>query len=244
MRVSSGMDDPPQGPPTIGFLHTARAHVDTFRRLVEDEAPGVASVAVVDDGALARARLDGPDHPEVQGRIATGLAGLEAAGAHVVVCTCSTIGNEAERLGARSVLPTFRVDRPMAEAAVAAGPRIAVLATLESTLRPTTDLLRSVAGERGAVVAITQHLVAGAWERYEAGDIPAFLEAVAGACAALDTTGVDAVVLAQASMAGAAGRVALDVPVLTSPRPAVRAAAAAARAACSGPAAAPAAGRR
>lgn len=69
-------------------------------------------------------------------------------------------------------------------------------------------------------------LVEGAWERFVAGDQDGFLDLVA---AAADTVGdADVIVLAQGSMAGAAERTTTAVPVLSSPRPGLAAAVAAA----------------
>ncbi len=46
----------------------------------------------------------------------------------VIVCTCSTIGGEAERLAAADGIVFVRVDRPMAERAIAIGGRIGMAA--------------------------------------------------------------------------------------------------------------------
>lgn len=215
--------------PTIGFLHTSDVHTAVFEALVAEVAATTAAplavVSAVDTELLAVARRLGPEHPDVVAGLAARLAALGDAGADVVVCTCSTIGGSAESVGAALGTRTVRVDRPMAELAVATGGRIVVLAALESTLAPTRALLASVAADRGADVEIDLRLVEGAWERFEAGDSDGYLDAVAGEIAtAADQA--DVVVLAQASMADATGRVesgTTDVPVLSSPRPAVEA---------------------
>ncbi|MFD9164539.1 hypothetical protein ACFVZ8_21550, partial [Streptomyces sp. NPDC059558] len=66
-------------------------------------------------------------------------------------------------------------------------------------------------------VSIRTHVVAGAWERFEAGDTAGYLARVAEAAGSV--TGADVIVLAQASMAGAADLVTGPVPVLSSPAP-------------------------
>lgn len=112
----------------------------------------------------------------------------------------------------------LRVDRAMAERAVATGPRIGVAAALESTLGPTEDLLRQVADEAGTPVELRRILCTEAWPLFEAGDRAGFSAAVADAVRA-GAAGCDVVVLAQASMAGAADRLGdLPIPVLSSPR--------------------------
>jgi hypothetical protein len=155
--------------------------------------------------------------------IAAALDKLELAGASTIVCTCSTIGGEAERLGAQRKIGVARVDRAMAEAAIAAGTRIAVVAALESTFDPTRRLLESVASSRGVSADITTVLCEGAWDAFEAGEHDRYLRAVATTCASLDGS-YDVIVLAQASMADAALLLDGSTTTLSSPVLAVEAA--------------------
>jgi hypothetical protein len=99
------------------------------------------------------------------------------------------------------------------EAAAIAGPTgwIAILATLRSTLDPTTRLVRRAAGEDAE---ITAEVVAGAADARLAGDQGTHDDLIRKAIAA---TQADVVVLAQATMAAAAN----GDRVLTSPRSAV-----------------------
>ena len=96
-----------------------------------------------------------------------------------------------------------------------------MVATVRSTLEPTVALIREEAA--GRAVELRTLLVEGAWERFEAGDRDGYLDAVAAAVDAVREA--DVIVLAQASMADAADRTTTAVPVLSSPRPGLRAAA-------------------
>ncbi|GIF09399.1 hypothetical protein [Actinoplanes siamensis] len=189
---------------TIGFLHTAEVHVATFRALVASLAPGWTDRHVVDPSLLADARAGVPVAQRVRARLG------ELAGVDVVVCTCSTIGPDAERAGA------LRGDRPMARAAVSVGGRIAVAYAVESTLEPTTGLLRDE--DPSADLVLVPCLEA--WECFEAGDLERYHSAIAERLREVDA---EVIVLAQPSMAPAAellpGRL-----VLSSPRAAVLAA--------------------
>lgn len=205
---------------TIGFLHTSAVHVPRFDALVAEIAPGTTVTAVVDAALLDRARAGGIDDPVLIDGVRRALVRLERAGADTIVCTCSTIGDVAERVGRGIGARVVRVDRPMAESAVERGGVIMVVAALESTLEPTRALLASVAAERGAGLDVDLHLVEGAWERFEAGDMTGYLDAITGSLAALAER-CDVIVLAQASMAEAADHGGTGVPVLSSPRLAV-----------------------
>jgi hypothetical protein len=149
----------------------------------------------------------------------------------VVLCTCSTIGGAAEQVRHPSAGPVQRVDRAMAERAVAIGSKIVVVAALASTLAPTRDLILDVARQAGKSVTITEVLCEGAWGKFEGGDQAGYWQAVADCLRHHVDTG-DVIVLAQASMAGAADLCAdLSAPILSSPRLGVEAAIAAYRAA-------------
>ncbi len=80
--------------PVVGFLHTRGAHVATFDALLDGS--GARAVHHVDEDLLATARTDGVDDPAVVGGVQHHLDVLHAAGADVIVCTCSTIGAVAE----------------------------------------------------------------------------------------------------------------------------------------------------
>jgi hypothetical protein len=206
--------------PTLALLHTSPVHVPVFEGLRDQDHPGFALRHLVHEDLLARARAEGPD--AVADDIQELLARTVAEGASVVLCTCSTIGAVTEARAAAVGVALVRVDRPMAAEAVAAGGSVAVVATLESTLGPTRALVEEEAARAGRPVHVTTVLVSGAWERFEAGDKEGHVRLIVAAVDALD--GVDSVVLAQASMAEAADRTSLTVPVISSPRPGLRAA--------------------
>ena len=92
-------------------------------------------------------------------RIATraAVSALSGAGAKVIVCTCSTLGGIAEQSPPAGVL-VLRIDRAMAERAVASGRRILVAAALASTLSPTVELLRQIAHESGRTLELVEVL--------------------------------------------------------------------------------------
>ncbi|MEV7404874.1 arylsulfatase [Streptomyces sp. NPDC091267] len=209
---------------TLALLHTSPVHVPVFDALRDADHPGLVLRHLVHTDLLDRARVLGPE--AVRGDVETLLTGAAAEGATAVLCTCSTIGGVAESLGAALGVPVLRVDRPMAAAAAVAG-RVTVLAAVPSTLQPTGALLAEEAARAGVRPAqVRTVLVEGAWERFEAGDRDGFLDLVAAAADAV--TDADAIVLAQASMAEAATRTVTRIPVLSSPRPGLAAAAAAA----------------
>ena len=208
---------------TAGLLHTVPALAATFDGLVAEAAPELRRVHVADGWLLQTARRAGVT-VAVREAVVAHVRHLAATGARAVLVTCSSIGEAAEEAAAAVDVPVLRVDTPMAGEAVrvaaAAGGRVAVLATLDSTLGPTSRLVERSA--TGAAVLVTATVVPGAAERADAGDRAA-ADALIAAAVREAAAGADVVVLAQASMAGAASTAGVDVPVLTSPAGGVRA---------------------
>ncbi|MER6079668.1 aspartate/glutamate racemase family protein [Streptomyces sp. NPDC001833] len=210
----------------LALLHTSPLHVPVFDALRDEHHPGLELRHHVDPGLLARARREGPD--AVAGDVTAALHQAASSPARAVLCTCSTIGEVAERAAAEVGVPVVRGDRPMAAAAVAAGLRITVLATVESTLPPTLALLDDEARRADRPIRARAQVVPDAWTRFEADDIEGCARLVAAAADVV--TDADVIVLAQASMTSAAKFTTTAVPMLSSPRPGLAAAARSARA--------------
>lgn len=209
-------------PTPIAFLHTSASLVPVFKELCEQHLDGkqVEVFHLADDSLILNTIRRGKLTPDTARRVVGHVRSLEEAGARRVVATCSSIGPAVETAAALVDIPVHRIDRPMAEEAVARGTRIGVAATLATTLEPTSELIRRVAGEAGRGVELVTECCEGAFEALMAGDADEHDRRVVAALHKLmDQSGV--VVLAQASMARVAERLppAADnsVPILTSP---------------------------
>jgi Asp/Glu/hydantoin racemase len=211
----------------LSFLHTAESNVAAVSKLMAELAPDVPIRHQLAAELLAEAVKAGTVTDAVAKGVRERLADA-ATGASVVVCTCSTIGAVAEAANGTLPAPVQRIDRAMAEVAVGKGPRILVAACVASTVGPTSDLIAKVAREAGRPADLRVVLIAEAWPRFLAGDVKGY-EAMIVDRLTREKGDAEVVVLAQASMAGAAPEAErrLGLPVLTSPRLGVTAAIAA-----------------
>src|SRR5215217_9599704 len=187
---------------TLAFLHTSPVHIATFDRLLAEIDPSVTARHIVDESLLNEARAAGEITPALEQRIAVALHDASAPDDAVVLCTCATIGGSAEAAGARAGQVVLRVDRPMAERAVALGRRILVAAALESTLTPTRALILDAARVAGKPIELRALLCEQAWAFFERGDLAGYAQAIAQQLHA-GAQDADVIVLAQASMAAA-----------------------------------------
>lgn len=202
----------------LAFIHTVTGLAERFRDLARNTLEGWTSYAMVDESLLTDTITEGAVSPRTVQRLTGYVFAAADAGADAVVVTCSTLGGAADAIRPVAPVPLFRIDRGMAETAVRRASRIGVLATLPTTLLPTSALLQQAAAEAGAACKISERLCDGAFSLLRAGDRAGHDAAVRAGFAALGRD-VDLIVLAQASMADAmAGQdAALATPFLTSP---------------------------
>jgi Asp/Glu/hydantoin racemase len=212
-------------PRRLGLVHTSATLVPAFEQLCRERLPGVAVFNIVDDSLIKDVIAHGRLRPATARRVVQHVVAAEAAGADTILVTCSSIGRAVETAATLVDVPVIRVDRPLAERAVATGRRIGVIATLPTTLDPTADLIGRCAAAAGREVAITARLCDGAFEALMAGDPAAHDATVAAALEALAAE-VDVIALAQASMARVVAALPPDPtrpPILASPPLAIEA---------------------
>jgi Asp/Glu/hydantoin racemase len=208
----------------LALIHTVGSLVPVFRDLARELVPDAETVDVVDEALLGETIAAGRIPEATAERLAGHVEAAVRDGADLVLVTCSSVGPAVDAIGARSGHPVLRVDEALADAALRLGSRIGVIATLATTLQPTTDLLRrrAAAVERpDGAVEIVARLVEGAFAELKAGRLDRHDELVRAGLREL-VPGVDVVVLAQASMARVAATLSdeesLGRPILASPR--------------------------
>jgi Asp/Glu/hydantoin racemase len=209
---------------TLALIHTSPTLTPIFGALCAEQMPGITLFHMVDE-SLIRDTIEAGEVRKMTIRRLLGMVeSAAAAGADAIMVTCSTLGPAVTLVQQMFDLPVIRVDEAMAEAAVQTGHRLGVMATLRTTLEPTTALLRQKAAQAGRTVELVECLCDGAFEAVLAGDT-ATHDQIVGAALLDEMSGVDAVVLAQASMArvvDAMPKGVLRMPVLSSPELSVR----------------------
>jgi hypothetical protein len=202
----------------LGIIHTVSQLAPTFAELAGELLPGVATTVIADELLLKRTVRDGAVDDVTRDRLRGHVAALAEFGVDAVLVTCSSVGGVVDEIAPQADVPVLRVDRAMAERAVTLGSTVGVLATLPTTLAPTTELVEAAAREAGRAVTAVSRLCDGAFAALDRGDGARHDAIVAEELDRLAAE-VDVVVLAQASMARiAAARPAGGTRVLSSPR--------------------------
>jgi hypothetical protein len=207
----------------LTFFHTTASNETLFRGLLAEMGPEIPSRHVLAADLLDRATAQGRVTPEIAVDVKARMRAALDEGARMLLCTCSTLGTCADQMKEPRVT---RIDRAMAHLATAAGGRVLVAACVASTLDPTANLLRESAPETTQIETL---LMADLWPHFQAGERTLYWQGIAERLRQ-KASAFDCIVLAQASMAGAADLLSdLPIPVLSSPRIGMEAAIAAYR---------------
>jgi len=203
-----------------GMVHSVASLVPVFNELVSEIMPETEIIHLVDEGLLKDVIASGEYGPGMGRRLGVLASFAEESGAAAVMLTCSTLGVLVDEAKAMIGVPLLKVDEAMADEAAKLGARIGVIATLYTTLKPTSALVEERAAMAKKAVEVETVLCEGAFAALGRGDTATHdrivLENLRGL---MDRS--DVVVLAQASMARVADRIPTEerkVPVLSSPR--------------------------
>jgi Asp/Glu/hydantoin racemase len=209
--------------PALALIHTSPTLAPVFAKLCRQFIPEIEIFHVVDESLIQDTIRAGTLRKLTVRRLVDQVASAEAAGADAVLVTCSSIGPAVTLAQQLFDIPVLRIDDAMAEAAVREARTIGVLATLRTTLDPTSALLREKAAQAGRKVELVECLCEDAFPAVLAGDTGTH-DRILRKALLEDLKGVDVIVLAQASMARVVATLpagALHAKVLSSPEAAV-----------------------
>ncbi|MCQ4725997.1 aspartate/glutamate racemase family protein [Anaerotignum faecicola] len=206
----------------IGVINTSAVTLDTLTALFSEILPGVEIINIVDDSLLREVKAVGHITPDIIARMAGYALNLEKMGVEAILNQCSSVSEAVDVIEKMISVPYIKIDKPMAEKACKIGRNITVIATVNSTVKPSCELVENTAVEMGRDVTVKRRLVDGALdvlmsqggkEKHDALVLKAIEE---------EADAADVIVLAQGSMYGMLPLVShISVPVLASPRIAV-----------------------
>ncbi|WP_231463818.1 aspartate/glutamate racemase family protein [Pedobacter sp. Leaf132] len=209
---------------TLGLVHTSATLVPVFQQLCSVHLPNVNVFNIVDDSLIKDVIARNELTKLTARRVVDHVGSAALAGADYILVTCSSIGAAVEAAAELTGVPVLRVDQPMADLAVQSGKKIGVIATLPTTLGPTSDLVKRRAAVAGKEIELTAKLCEGAFEALMGGNPEKHDEMVATALKELSTQ-VDVIVLAQASMSRVVDGLQESerkIPILASPALAIQ----------------------
>jgi len=208
----------------VGFVHTVVALADRFKQQMAELFPDVRAFHIVDESLIHDVLESGELTSSIIRRLSAHVVLAREGGADLIMVTCSSTSPGVDVARKLVDVPVLKIDDPMAEKAVEMAESIGVLATVKTTLVPSTELIESKARIKGKSVTIESKLSDKAFDLLLRGDKGGHDRLVKDAALGLANK-VDVLVLAQASMSHLATEIerASETPVLTSPKLAMEA---------------------
>ena len=186
--------------PHVCILQTSFAKREDTVAFLKEKVPGVRVEFITDSTLLSDVRANGGPTQAVIDRMTLYAKAAEVSGADLIVNSCSTVGEVADIYEKEVSIPVMKVDLPMARQAVSLGTKIALIATVETTLGPSQRLIEKEGAKAGKVMECTQYLQNAAWDALQAGRPEEHNRILMENIRELDKMGYDAIVMAQVSM--------------------------------------------
>lgn len=204
---------------SIVILQTSQVSSAVLKELCAEIIPDVKVYQIIDDSLLAETVENGSITKGVVNRMYAYCKQAESLGAAAILNQCSSVGEAVDLLRPLIQIPIVKIDEAMARKAVSMGDKIALVATVQSTVGPSSRLIERAAEEAGKKIELEIRLVDGAMAKLmETGDQDLHNRMVLGDVQEAAEKN-DVVVLAQGSMIVMEPLLSsIPKPVLTSPR--------------------------
>jgi aspartate/glutamate racemase len=200
----------------IALISTGAELAVKLKKMTKEFVPEAEIISIVDDSVVPTISREAKGLPKhIIRRICNYAVYAEKSGAEVILVTCSSINKTVDFANGLVDVPVLKIDEPMMEEAIEKGESIGVIATLSTTLNPTTELLKSKIDETGKNIKIISEIVEGAFESLSEGQGDVHDKLVRKKIKDLEEK-VDCIILAQASMARATDGFDSKITVLTS----------------------------
>lgn len=186
--------------PHVCILQTSFAKREDTVELLKEKVPGVRVEFITDSTLLSDVRANGGPSQAVIDRMILYAKAAEISGADLIVNSCSTVGEVADLYAKEVSVPVMKVDLPMAQEAVRLGNKIALIATVETTLLPSQHLIEKTGAAEGKTMECTWYLQNAAWDALQSGHPEDHNRILMESIRDLDGMGYDAIVMAQVSM--------------------------------------------
>ena len=170
-----------------------------FIKPFKQDNPEIKINNIVDDSLLNDTRDYGGMTTVIANRVFNYAKAAEVSGADGVLVTCTSVNKATKMIRPLLTIPILNIEEPVAEMAVRDGKRIGVLATLTTSPKAISDVIREKACEAGKDIEIVERVADGAFDALRAGDRKKHDEMVCKALYELAEE-VDVIAFAQISM--------------------------------------------
>lgn len=183
----------------IGIIHTTPTTIDILKEQINIYLPDSKVFNIVDDSILPSLINKSMSIEKIKQKWFSYAKYLSELDCDIIISACSSVGEIAEDANKFIGKPVIRIDDEMANQAVLKGSKIAILATLNTTLEPTKNLIFKKAKQISKEIKIESYIVENAFEELTKGNKEKHNQLVTEMILKLKDL-YDVIVLAQASM--------------------------------------------
>lgn len=185
----------------LAFIHTSPAAIPPLMDYYKQHAPEFEITNLLDDGILRSFATE--DAEDVERRLTELIRyAIRNEGVELGLVTCSAVTQFLmAKLAESTGIPLLKIDDELARRAVECGSRLGVLVTFPPTQAVTERLLRETAASQAASIKLRTVVVPDAYDALLSGRSARHDELLLAAIEELQKDSVDAIVLAQVSMA-------------------------------------------
>lgn len=207
--------------PRISLIHATPLAVEPINAAFKRLWPQARMTNLLEDSLAPDLAAEGRISERMVERFIELARYVRAAGADGILFTCSAFGTAIEAARAKLDVPVLKPNEAMLDEALAAGNRIAVLATFPPSIPSFLSELEALARDKGVTLSIQTKAIPEAMAALQQGDAATHDRLIAEAAASMKDC--EAVLLSQFSMASAAALIpsAPGRKVLSSPDSAV-----------------------
>ena len=211
--------------PIITMIHTVFPVVDNLKAIFEKKLRNqpVTIYNIVDDSILPRIVAAGGLSSEIVSTVYQHISSAEKMGSNLILVTCSSISEVVDIVSPLVSVPVIKIDDAMTDEAIKIADTLGVVATIETTLNPTINQLRKKMAIAEKEIKIVPILCSDAYKALINDGDPEKHDLLLYKAIEEIIENVDAIVLAQASMARLLPKLIkfTNKPILTSPESAV-----------------------
>ncbi len=185
------------------MIHTVFSIVKNLEEIFEKKLGNQPAKIynIVDDSILPRILYNGGLSPEIVSTVYHHISSAEKIGSDIILVTCSSISEVVDIVNPLVSVPVIKIDDVMTDEAVKIANNIGVVATIETTLNPTINQIRKKMLKAGKEISIVPLLCSNAYKALIYENNPEKHDLLLYEAIEEIIENVDAIVLAQASMA-------------------------------------------
>ena len=148
----------------IVIVETSAVSSNELKALIKEIIPEASVHEIIDSSLIDEVVANNGPSAFVKHRMKTYFEFAEEMGADIILNQCSSVGEVAKWIGTKISVPVVSIDKGMAVEAVNKGKKIGLVATVKTTVKPSSNNILNTAKELNKDIELKSYLCDGAME--------------------------------------------------------------------------------